>query len=313
MTDLPLTTGLDPDDPHGYAAIARATATFAEQTGRLDEAGAWAGRQFVGRYFICGFGNAAQRAMLLPLLSRGEALIAIAISEPGVGAHPKHLATRAEPDGDGVRITGRKAWVTNGPTATHFIVLAISEIVEGRKRYSAYLLPRDTPGLSVQPMPELADGRHCILVLDGCCLTDSARLGPAGRAYEAMALPLRDAEDAVELSKLTGALRFVMRRLAMRTMSPDAELALGGMMALIAVLAEGATALADALDAGALVRHGARLVGLRLLVAELARRIREQDGAADVAAVLREIDLAMSIARGPREARQRRLVEPLRQ
>lgn len=311
-------TGLDPDDTHGYAAIARAAAAFAEQTGRLDEAGAWAGRQLVGRYFICGFGDAAQRAALLPRLVNGDALIAIAISEPGVGAHPKHLSTRADAAGDAICITGRKAWVTNGPSATHFVVLAISALEGERKRYSAWLVPRETPGLSLHPMPELTDGRHCILVLDGCRVPGDARLGPADAAYEAMALPLRDVEDAVELSKLAGAIRFLLQRLAIGATTPEAELALGGMVALTSVLADGAAALAAAIDSGRLARESAKLVGLRLLVAELVGRARAYlaaHGPADdhgVVAVLAGLDVALSIARGPRQVRQARLGAALR-
>lgn len=291
---------------------------LAERTGRLGEAGAWAGRQVVGRYFICGFGDAAQRAALLPRLAAGQALIAIAISEPGVGAHPKHLTTRAEPDGDGVRITGRKAWVSNGPAASHFVVLAISAMDGARKRYSAYLVPRETAGLSLHPMPELPDGRHCVLELSGCRVPNGARLGPADGAYEAMALPLRDVEDTVELSKLAGGLRFVLTRLAPGAVTPEATLALGGLVALTSVLMDGAAALADTLDAGELANAGARLVGLRLLVTELVERVRGYlvtHGPADpdgVGAVLADIDLALSIARGPRQMRQARLADTLR-
>jgi acyl-CoA dehydrogenase len=43
-----------------------------------------------------------------------------------VGAHPKHLTTRAESDGDGFHISGEKAWVSNGPSAEVFVVLAIT-------------------------------------------------------------------------------------------------------------------------------------------------------------------------------------------
>lgn len=291
---------------------------LSERNGRLDEAGAWAGRQVVGRYFICGFGDAAQRATLLPLLARGEALIAIAISEPGVGAHPKHLTTRAEPDGDGVRITGRKAWVSNGPDASDFAVLAISAMDGARKRYSAYLVPRETAGLSLRPMPELKDGRHCVLELRACRVPQSALLGPDGGAYEAMALPLRDVEDTVELSKLAGGLRFVLRRLAKGVATPGSDLALGGLVALTAVLADGAAALASALDAGRLAEESAKLVGLRLLVVELVQRVLDfltSHGPVDdsgIASVLADLDLALSIARGPRQARQARLAEMLR-
>jgi acyl-CoA dehydrogenase len=291
---------------------------LAERTGQLGEAGAWAGRQVVGRYFICGFGDAAQRAALLPRLAAGQALIAIAISEPGVGAHPKHLTTQAEPDGDGVRITGRKAWVSNGPGASHFVVLAVSAMDGARKRYSAYLVPRETAGLSLHPMPDLPDGRHCILELAGCRVPHSARLGPAEDAYEAMALPLRDVEDTVELSKLAGGLRFVMTRLVSGAVTPEAKLAVGGLVALTTVLTDGAAALADMLDAGGSPDASARLVGLRLLVAELVQWVRTYLAAhgpvdpGDIAPVLTDIDLALSIARGPRQVRQARLVDTLR-
>jgi acyl-CoA dehydrogenase len=318
LSDDNFAIGLDPGDPSGYGTIARASAALAERGGRLDQAAAWTGRQVVARFFLIGFGTAAQRAALLPRLRRGEALLAVAISEPGVGAHPKHLTTRAVADGDGVLISGRKAWVSNGPDASHFIVLAISAIDGGRKRYSAYLLARDTPGLTLRPMPELPDGRHCQLDLDACFAPREAILGPPGDAYAAMALPFRDVEDAVGLAKLAGALRHLLARLATGSPTPEATLSLGGLEALTAVLSGGAEAVVAALDAARLADENARLVGLRLLTAELVLRVRAHraahgpamDGVVD--RLLADLDLSLSVARGPRLARQARLGEALR-
>jgi acyl-CoA dehydrogenase len=312
------TIGLDPGDRAGYSAIARAAAATVEHNGRLDQAGAWAGRQVVARFFLIGFGNAAQRAAMLPLLARGEALLAVAISEPGVGAHPKHLTTRAVADGDGVQISGHKAWVSNGSDASHFVVLGITSIDDGRKRYSAFLVPRETPGLTLRPMPELRDGRHWLLDLEACRVPQSALLGPPGDAYTAMALPFRDVEDAVGLPRLAGALRHLLTRLAAGAATPEAMLSLGGLVALTAVLAGGGEAVVAALDGGRLADESARLVGLRLLTAELVQRVRAHhdahgpaiDEAAD--RVLADLDLALSVARGPRQARQARLGEALR-
>ena len=310
--------GLDPTDTHGYAAIVHAAAALAERTGRLDEAGAWAGRQLIARFFVIGFGNEAQCATLLPRLARGDARLAVAISEPGVGAHPKHLTTRADPDGTGVRVSGHKAWVSNGLNASHFIVLAISARDGERKRYSAYLVPRQTPGLTLRPMPDLNDGRHCLLDLDACRVPQDARLGRPDRAYETMALPFRDVEDAVALAKFAGALRHVLTRLATGAATPEATLSLGGLAALTAVLAGGAEAIANALDAGRLADESARLVGLRLLTAELLRRVRghiaSHGPAADAATerLLTDFDLSLSVARGPRLMRQARLGAALR-
>jgi acyl-CoA dehydrogenase len=321
-TDL-FPIGLDPDDARGYGAIARAAAALAERTGRLDDASAWAGRQVVARFFVIGFGNETQRATLLPRLARGEALLAVAISEPSVGAHPKHLTTRAEPDGDGVRISGRKAWVSNGPDASHFIVLAISATEGERKRYTAFLVPRETPGLTLRPMPGLQDGRprdgrHCLLDLDGCRVPRDARLGPPDRAYEAMALPFRDVEDAVGLAKLAGAFRYMLTRLATGEPTAEADVSLGGLAALTAVLAGGAEAIAEGLDDGRLDSESARLVGLRLLVVDLLDRVRAHIKAhgpamdATIGELLADLDLSLSVARGPRLTRQARLGAALR-
>jgi acyl-CoA dehydrogenase len=305
--------GLDPAENRGYSAIARTAAALTERTGRLDETAAWAGRQVVARFFLLGFGTASQRAALLPRLVRGDALLAVAISEPSVGAHPKHLTTRAEQDGDGVRITGRKAWVSNGPDASHFIVLAISSTDGERKRYSAFLLPRETPGLSVSPMPGLLDGRHCLLDLDACRVPDGALLGPPDRAYETMALPFRDVEDAVGLSKLAGAFRHLTIRLTTGARTPEATLSLGGLAALTAVLAGGAAAIADALDDDRLADENARLIGLRLLASALLIQTRAHIAAHGpatdtvVEGLLADLDLSLSVARGPRQTRQARL------
>lgn len=244
--------------------------------------------------------------------------MAVAISEPAVGAHPKHLTTRAEPDGEAVRISGRKAWVSNAPDASHFIVLAISAIEAERKRYTAFLVPRETPGLTLSPMPGLHDGRHCLLDLDGCRVPRDARLGPPDRAYETMALPFRDVEDAVGLAKLAGAFRYVLTRLATGEPTAEADLSLGGLAALTAVLAGGAAALAEALDDGRLELESARLVGLRLLVGDLLGRVRAHRTAhgpamdTTMSGLLADLDLSLSVARGPRLTRQARLGGVLR-
>jgi acyl-CoA dehydrogenase len=301
----------------GYAAIARGEAALVERTGLLGQGGAWAGRQMVARFFIAGFGDETQGAAWLPRLASGECVASVAISEPRVGAHPKLLTTRAEVDGGGYRITGEKAWVTNGPLAAVFVVFAIMAIEDGRKRYGAFLVPRDTPGLSINELPEyraLAPSRHCGLVLDGCRVPHSALLGPAGAAYEAMALPFRDVEDAVGTFGLLGAFRFLLSCFARQNAGgDDAALSLGGLAALTAVFAETADAVVAALDAGELARRSAALVGLRVLAAELLQRARTHrdtfgpNSDAAIERVFGDVEASVSVARGPRLARQARI------
>ncbi len=299
----------------GYSAIARAEAALVARTGLLGVGGAFAGRQMVARFFIGGFGTDEQRAAWLAPIAAGRALASVAISEPGVGAHPKHLTTRAELAEGGWRITGEKAWVSNGPLAAVFVVLAIVAEEAGRKRYGAFLLPRDTPGLAIketEAFRAMPPSRHCGLVLDGCVVPRGALLGPESGAYEAMALPFRDVEDAVGLSGLGGACRFLVGELAKARLEGGAQ-SLGGLVALTSVLEAGADRIAAALDAGHLAEHAAEALGLRLLAAEIATRARRHlaefaPGADPVAErVLADMDASQSIARGARAARLARL------
>jgi acyl-CoA dehydrogenase len=178
-----------------------------------------AGQQMVARFIIEASARRTARRLAADLAS-------VAISEPRVGAHPKLLTTRAEKLTDGYSIFGEKAWVTNGPLAAAFIVFAVTAIEDGRKRYSAFLVPRDTPGLSIDEAPEyraLAPSRHCGLKLDGCRVPRSAVLGSLGAAYETMALPFRDVEDAVGTFGLLGAFRFLLSRIAQLGAAPVTE------------------------------------------------------------------------------------------
>src|SRR3981189_1505061 len=92
-----------------YRAIAAAEQAIAAKTGLLGLASAFAARQMTARFFIAGFADWDQRSTWLPHIAAGEVCVGDAISEPEVGAHPKHLKTTAEPHGAGFVVRGQKA------------------------------------------------------------------------------------------------------------------------------------------------------------------------------------------------------------
>lgn len=301
-------------DGGGYADIARAERDLIIHGGCVGFAMSWTGHQVVGRYFVDGFGSEAQKAALLPRLASGALTMAVAISEPGAGAHPKLLRTTATRDGDGFVIDGEKAFVTNGPLADVFVVLAITAVEEGRKRYSAFLVPKQTPDLEILPMEPfgaLRPSPHCRLRLTGCRVSADAMIGPAHEAYGTMALPFRDVEDAVGTSGSVGICGFVARALARAGRD---EAAAGEIAAALALMEQGARAAAQALDMPrADGSAGALVIGVRLEAARLLQRFRSLRDGLD-AADLREVDLALAdiafsqtIAQGPRQMRQARL------
>ena len=283
-----------------YTAIANLKAALVERTGLLGVASIWGGRQLVGRHFL-SFGTDSQRAEWF-----GRAL-SVAISEPKVGAHPKLLTTRAEPAEGGFCITGQKAWVSNGPSAEAIIVFAITSEDAGRKRYSAFIVPRNTVGLTIAEMPgfhALRPSRHCLLTLDGCVVPETVMLGEPGSAYHRMALPFRDIEDAVGTFGTLGALRHAIGLFA-GTETPLAE-ELGAIVALTAVFGAGALSVVAALDSGHFRTGDATLVGLRVLAIDMLARLRPI-APPSAAEILADLDATLNIARGPRLARQTNL------
>jgi hypothetical protein len=110
---------------------------------------------------------------------------------------------------------------------------------------------------------------------------------------------------------MLGAFRFLRTRLASHGgVSDDAALSLGGIAALTAVFAEAAEAVVAALDADRLADKAATLAGLHVLAADVLHRVRAhqaQFGPAHDAMLeqlLTDLDVSLSVAKGPRLARR---------
>jgi alkylation response protein AidB-like acyl-CoA dehydrogenase len=94
------------------------------------------------------FGTDEQRTRFVPPLARGEHLGAFALTEAEAGSDAGALRTRAEPDGEGWRITGAKQWITNGRYAGTFLLFARTDPdAAGARGVSAFIL--DAAGVRV--------------------------------------------------------------------------------------------------------------------------------------------------------------------
>jgi acyl-CoA dehydrogenase len=305
----------------GYAAIAAAGAALAELGGVPGLASIWTGRQLVARFMIQGFADDRQRAAWMPALTGGALTACVAISEPRAGAHPKHLTTTATSAGDAVRLDGTKAWVSSANLADLVIVFAISRRDGERKRYSAYAVPRGTPGLTLtedRDSGALRPSRHLGLRLDGCIVPAINRLGPPDTAFEAMAIPFRDIEDAVGAAGMVGTFRHLLHRLAAATPTSrhqDAAAPMGALAAIAAIAAETAATVAASLDTG-VWRPGApppALAGLRLLCEDLLAGMRgyradfasAHDDAIEV--LFADTTLLLDVAKRARAVKQNRI------
>ena len=189
-------------------------ARFARASGNQGLVTTWLGHNLMADWVIGHFGNADQQAALFPKLATGAATIAFAVSEPGAGAHPKKLSATAREDGDQWRLNGAKAYVTNGPIATHLAIVAITNAgAPGRKSFGAFLVPKDAPGLTIRPSEHvdfLKPNGHASLDLDDVTVPASARLGAEGDIYPLMVKPLRDHEDRVGAWSRLGAFEYLV-------------------------------------------------------------------------------------------------------
>ncbi|MDP3757247.1 acyl-CoA dehydrogenase family protein, partial [Polaromonas sp.] len=189
----------------------------ARETASLGLGMAWMMQQMLGRFVLAPNLRSDRHRALLASMARGDTLLALAISEPGTGAHPKHLSCRAVQDGDDWLLDGHKAFVSNGPAADAIIVLAVSGEREGRKRFDAFVVDVNTPGLTREgddKVRGLAPLGHCSLSLVGCRVPDSQRLGEPGQAFDTIARPVRAIEDALLLGPMLGAMQAELDTLA---------------------------------------------------------------------------------------------------
>jgi acyl-CoA dehydrogenase len=285
----------------------------------------WLSHTMVGRFLIHWFGNAQQRERYLPGLAAGRIIPAVAISEPGAGAHPKRLSTRAERDGERYLLNGEKAYLTNGPIADLFVVLAVTAVEDGRKRFTAFLVPRQSPGLSLTTagaVDFLRPSPHGGIKLENCAVPASEVLGAEGTAFETMSKPLRELEDVVGIGPVLGGMGVQLDLLVALAAAREVTVTdrmreeLGGLRALLVAVEAVAFETAGALEGGAgRVELPTLLVGARNLLRQFQDSLtglREELGAGDETdfdRFSRDMSRLVNLGRNVNLLRQQRLGE----
>jgi cyclohexanecarboxyl-CoA dehydrogenase len=120
----------------------------------------------------------------LPSTARGETVIALALTEPGVGSDAANLACRAERVGDGYEITGEKSGISLGMVAQAAIVFARTEATRARG-VTAFLVPLDLPGVSRSPLRDMGTRAiaRAVLSFDHVAIPESHRIGSEGTGF----------------------------------------------------------------------------------------------------------------------------------
>ena len=130
-------------------------------------------------------GTEAQQQKYVPPLVNGEWSTAIMVSEPGAGGDPSGMKTSAKRNGDGWTINGRKIWISNAADADLCFLFAVTGTRDtGKPEVTAFLLDRDTPGISIErDVPMLAGWKTHEVVISDCQVGRDAVLGDVGQGW----------------------------------------------------------------------------------------------------------------------------------
>jgi len=127
-----------------------------------------------------------KRKWLGMLCTERPPITALAVTEPGVGSDAAALQTRAVRQGDHYVLNGQKTWISNAPYAEYFIIFATIDPSLRSKGVTAFVVPRNTPGLSVgKPMRKMGQRGivNAEVFLDDVRVPVENRLGDEGQGF----------------------------------------------------------------------------------------------------------------------------------
>ena len=142
----------------------------------------------IGSQGLVMFGTPEQKAKWLPGVASGETITSFALTEPEAGSDSASVRTTAHLDGDHYVLNGAKRYITNAGKAHLFTVMARSDAeAAGAGGVSAFLVPRDLPGVSVgKPEKKMGQqGAHVHDVhFDEVRVPADNRLGAEGQGFK---------------------------------------------------------------------------------------------------------------------------------
>lgn len=132
------------------------------------------------------YGTDEQKARFIPKMASGEEIWAQGWSEPGAGSDMASIRSKAIRDGDEYVINGQKVWSTRAVFADWvFCIFRTDPESEKHKGLSFILVPLDTPGVTVRPIPQL-DGLpgFAEIFFDDVRVPVTNRLGDEGQGWQ---------------------------------------------------------------------------------------------------------------------------------
>ena len=199
-------------------------------------------------------GSDAQRARWLPLVARGDAIAAFALSEPDAGSDVAAMKLRAHAVDCGYRLEGTKTWISNGGIADFYCVFARTSEEGGTRGISCFLVPSDAQGLAIgERLRVMAPHPLARLDFHACVVPADAMIGAPGSGFK---LAMRTL-DIFRTSVAAAALGFARRALTETIAHCKARPMAGGVLADMATVRATLGEMVATLNASALLTYRA--------------------------------------------------------
>ena len=132
-------------------------------------------------------GNDAQKKQFLGMLTAEPKYAAYCVTEPGAGSDVAGITTVAKKVGDDYVINGNKMWITNASVASWYFVLAYTDQSLKHKGMSGFLVPRETPGITIGKKEDNLGQRASdtrAITYEDVKITSKYRLGNEGEGFK---------------------------------------------------------------------------------------------------------------------------------
>ena len=140
----------------------------------------------IGSVGIVEMGTEEQKRKYLPGMASGDLIGAFALTEPSAGSNAAAIKTRAVRKGDKYILNGSKHYITNGPIADVFTVMAVTDPAKGAKGITSFIVEKDFKGFVVGKTEEkmgLRGSHSCEIFFEDCEVPVENVLGVEGLGY----------------------------------------------------------------------------------------------------------------------------------
>ena len=156
--------------------------------------------------YLLAYGTEAQKLRWLPKMVTGEAVAAIAMTEPNAGSDLAGIQSTAHKDGDDYVLNGQKTFITNGLLSDMVIVAARTNVAAGHQSLSLFLVDSSSPGLERRALRKI--GMHAQdtaeIFLSNVRVPAAALLGDEGRGFYYLVSNLPQERMIIALGAVAG-------------------------------------------------------------------------------------------------------------